>query len=153
MGYGYAIWVLLTEPEILNVIDNCNEKIFYPHVTIICNLSYKDAINLYKKIKEISSNFYIDINTEYNIFDYQYGLKNEHIASGFYVDIEHFIKLRDIVKDTKGCFNENPHISVTYKYDIDDLPLNVNISKQRISGKLVIADTRSNNPEKWTLLT
>ena len=153
MGYGYAIWILLTEPDILNLVDENNANIYYPHVTIRCNLTYSDAKKLYKDILDFNSVLFVDTHSGYEIFDFKYKNEDEHAASGVFVDVESWEHLQKISKRYNGSDVITPHITLAYRDDIDELPLHIELSKRKISGKVVIANTTSDDPEKWTLLT
>tara|TARA_B100000963_G_C22601203_1_gene660312 strand:+ start:512 stop:997 length:486 start_codon:yes stop_codon:yes gene_type:complete len=154
-GYGWGIWLLIDDAELNSIIS-------HPvHITIMCNMTKHDAMQLYRHLMEITNKDHIALcNNKCVSLDKSNYSENDlfNYSSGYYCEVEmwdiikQYCKKRLKYDPTLGHFSEKPHITLCYSKDIQTTKY-VNLKKIKyLKCTLVIADIRSHNPEFWTVL-
>ena len=149
MGYRYGVWLAIKSPEILQHINTYNEEVHYPHVTIMCNMKRSDARKLRN---ELNKQYNIMVMDEYIIFNNKYSSKDKLLASGCLVNVEDWMEIQKIAKKYCGSPPSKPHITLAYRQTEEELPIVIDLKKEIIIGEIVVANIKSDNPQKWEII-
>ena len=149
MGYGYGVWIVIKDPDILEVIATHNEDIYLPHVTIMCNMKRNEARKLSDELK---NTYNITIGDDYVAFSGRYSAKDDLLASGYWVDIEDWTNIRSLAEKYTGSLPSRPHISLAYREEGGKLPTSMDLKSRTIVGEAVIANIRAHSPESWKVI-
>ena len=159
MGYNYGVWLVVTDKSILDLIKKNNSISHTAHITIMCNMSYSDALELNKEINEKFNNgFDVTVSNKYSYFNdksekYFKDDSNELCASGFYCTIKNWESIMELAKKYKGSLPKKPHISVVYKENETDLPENIFLHEDKSLNLYVYAaNINSDFPIEWYLI-
>ena len=152
MGYGYGVWLVVENLQILDAVYKNNKEPYISHVTLMCNMTRDDAIAL---SDEIHGKYDIFVDKTYNLFnnpDEKYSDKDILSASGFYCRVPLWEKLIDTAKKYSGTISEKPHISIAYRTNENELPENVNIKNVKVTGFSFPANTVGDIPKEWKII-
>ena len=110
MGYGYGVWFKLDKEN----IDTISGHI--PHVTVKCNMSYEEAIQLYHELvyRGLRTTT-LHISREPVSFSKMYS--NDLLTGwGYYVIMKpmEYLQCQLYSEKYKGDFSELPHITMQY---------------------------------------
>ena len=152
MGYGYGVWLVIQDKTIDSIIKKNNIKKHTSHVTVMCNMSYSDAIKL---SKEIQGTYKITVCQKYILFNTneKYSDNDNLVASGFNCNVENWQEIINIAKKYKGSTPEKPHLSVVYHEDKNKLPENLTIQNIYTKGSIYPVDINSNYSNEWSFIT
>ena len=160
-GYKYGVWLLVNEFDITKAIQKYNDLPYLAHITVMCQMSQKDAIQLSNKIHGL---YNVIINPEssigYQFFngpDTQYKTQvDKLVASGFNCHIENWKKIVKIASQYTGSIPQTPHLSIAYRQNLswNHLPSQINEIKYSIETRSLTfpVDIRGNYPEKWKIM-
>ena len=141
MGYGYGVWYVLDKDNSGTLSSHIH------HVTVKCNMSYKDATQLYNELvyRELSTTT-CHISREPVSFSKMYS-NDMHTGWGYHVILKPMVYLQCQLYSNKykGDFAELPHMTMQY----NGLDMQPYMGRTNINGKLVIADIRSDEPMNW----
>lgn len=146
MGYGYGVWLRINNSYIKSIVKHP------AHVTIMCNMSKKDATTLYNELKiKYGSIYKIYTDGKCYHFNDSYGDKDLLKACGYYCEVQNLKKINKTCLNYKGVIPDNPHISTDYNFKKDDLLLldSPNIIDNSL---LALVDINSDEPMAWKIL-
>ena len=144
-GYGFGVW-LVPKSNISSIFMHI------PHVTIMCNMTEKDAkslcelLNDYQKSKRVHA--YIDGKCSMLPNNYE---NDPLFGSGFDV---HYNELKDfklITTGFKGDFSFFPHL--TYNYSCSKKAVKIqDIDPVIVECDICVADITDDLPQRWRIL-
>ena len=151
-GYGWGVWLLVENEWFKTHIEHP------AHITIMCNMTETDAMELYKTIGEFVGLKYIaECNYKCHLFcDKSYSNDDPFkYSSGFNCMLNEWNIFRRICENylkynpSFGSFSVNPHLTYNYSKDINGVKyMNLEHSTY-LSCRLVIADIRNMSPSLW----
>ena len=144
MSYKYGIWIVLKPDDIGYTIKHI------PHITIMSNMSYKNAYLYYQ---ELLWNGYSKVNIVIHrpVVLFSNECKQHMLQSwGYYVTMhpKTYLDMETKSKNYNGDFSEIPHLSLEYTTKIgSDYK-----GKTKIEGTVCLVDITSDNPKLWKII-
>ena len=135
-GYGYSLWLVPLNYEHIRQLYG---TIHIPHVTMFTNLKSTEMSSMISHDEFILRNFS-------NVVSFPSMYTHDPLSgNGFYCDV--YDKYNKLVE-----LDHKAHMTLFYNTKLSTTQWSFTPPSENIVCKLHMADTRSINPAKWTLL-
>lgn len=155
MGYGYGIWLLIDNGYLQEHLNHLG------HVTLICNMSKDDMVELYselleKHIKEKNRdmNYTCIIDDKKGVIfkSNMYSKTEKELAAWGYncKVLEH--KIIAECDYYEGDIPEEYHVTMEYKIKEEELTIHDMFTIESLKCHIVMADIRDDDPKNWEII-
>ena len=157
VGYGYGIWLVLNNDFGKNTVLKYNEIPHTRHVTIMCNMSYNDALNCYNElVQKFGLNHLVSISKVQDFYG-QYSSNDPYSkAFGWNVTYTDYNKIIKYVQKYKGTASLNPHLTAAYgkllsSEIIDDISKSES-THEPINAYISLANITYEQSHQWEIM-
>ena len=161
MGYGFGIWLVVSNKTINDFIKKHNIEYHIGHITVKYSMNLQDARYMFTELtqKNVDISSFATYISDLAIFKgYKYFKEDNLEACGYYMEIPNWKQIVEIGNKYSGSFPSKPHLSLIYRNDYKKLvEYCQNITPPKIKSKkckvkLCLVDITSNNPNNWRII-
>jgi len=158
MGYGYGIWLLIDNGYLQEHLNHLG------HVTLICNMSKDDMVELYKELAvqheevnkgDMSYTCVIDEKDGVIFKSNMYSKTEKELAAWGYNCRIVEDRISEVITECdnyEGDIPEKLHLTMEYKIKEEDLTIHNMYNIDSLNCNIVMADIRDDNPKNWNVI-